>query len=140
MVQAQIFWKHNPDGHYCTSIYNFIKQKVLKQRANSTFFTADAKIRILAGEIGFPLACVAPGQKIVVELNESFQVADHNFSKISIIPDAEFIQQISGENDSAGDEFNIDTNGSLVRFIMALKMVVRPFAGSPGWVKLSKLL
>ena len=66
MVQARIFWKHNPDSHYCTSIYNFIKQKVLKQRANSTFFTADAKQRILAGEIGFPLACVAPGQKIVV--------------------------------------------------------------------------
>ena len=32
------------------------------------------------------------------------------------------------------------TNGSLVRFIMALKMVVQPFVGSQGWVKLSKLL
>ena len=31
-------------------------------------------------------------------------------AKILIIPDTVFVQQIPEENDSEGDEFNIDTN------------------------------
>ena len=54
------------------------------------------------------MAWVARSKKFVVRLNKSFQTADHKLSKI--IPDAVFVQQIPEENDSEGDEFNIDTN------------------------------
>ena len=104
------FWKHNPDSYYCNAIYNFIKQRALKYNANSAFFSTDAKCKILFSEPDFPLACVAQGKEVVAGLKESFQVADHDFIKISIVPDALFIQQIPEENDSGGDEFNIDTN------------------------------
>ena len=110
MVQARIFQKHNPDCHYCNVIYNFIKQRAWKYSVNSTFFCADAKYKTSVGEPDFPFTCVARGKKVVVGLNGSFQVADHDFSKISIIPDAVFIQQIPEENYNEGDEFNIDTN------------------------------
>ena len=137
--EAQIFQKHNPGSHYCNVIYN----GALKHSANSKFFSADAKWKILVGEPDFPLACVAHGKKAVVGLNELFQVADLNFSKVSTIPDAVFVQQISKENDREGDEFNVDTtHGSLVRFIMTLKIwqckVVQPFMGLLRRVKLLK--
>ena len=53
---------------------------------------------------------VARGKRFIVRVNESFKVANHDFSKISTVPDAVFVQQIPEENDSEGDKFNIDTN------------------------------
>ena len=96
--------------NYYNATYNFIKQRALKHSANSTFFSTNAKCKILIGEPDLPLPCVACGKKVVVGLSKSFQVADHDFSIISTIPDAAFVQQIPEENDSEEDEFNIDTN------------------------------
>ena len=52
------------------------------------FFSADAKCNVSVGEPGFPIAAVARGMKVVVRVNETFKVADYNFSKLSFIPDA----------------------------------------------------
>ena len=72
LYEAQIFQRHNPDSHYCNSIYSFIKQGALKHSVNLKFFSADAKWKILVGESDFPLACVAHGKKAVVGLKELF--------------------------------------------------------------------
>ena len=82
----------------------------MKHSANSTFFSTDTKYKISVGEPDFPMTCVACGKKVAVWLNESFQEADHDFSKISIIQHTVFVQQIPEENDNEGDEFNIYTN------------------------------
>ena len=103
------FWKHNPNSHYCNAIYNFIKQRALKHSPNSTF-SADCKCKISVGEPDFLLACAARGKKVIIGHKKSFQVANHDFSKISIITAAVFVQQIPEENDSEGNEFNIDTD------------------------------
>ena len=55
------------------------------------FFSADPKCKISVGEPGFPLAAVARGKKVIVGENE---VADHDYSKLPIIPDGILVHQI----------------------------------------------
>ena len=45
-------------------------------------------------------------KKNVVGVNESFRVADHDFSKVSLIPDAIFVQDIpEPQDDKPADEY-----------------------------------
>ena len=103
MVQARLFRKHNPDSHYCTSIYNFMKERAMAHRDTSTLFSVDAKCKVSVAEPNFPIASVTRGKKVIIGINQSFEVGDHDFSKISIIPDIVFVQKIS-ENKEQGDE------------------------------------
>ena len=52
------------------------------------------KHSVKVGEPGNPLAAVDRGKMVVVGLNESFQVGDHDFSRISITPSVSFLVKI----------------------------------------------
>ena len=69
MIQARLFHKNNPDAHYCNAIYNFMKQRAIKHRTDSTFFSADVKSKVSLGEPDFPLASVSRGKKVAVGVN-----------------------------------------------------------------------
>ena len=109
MIQARLFCKNNPDTHYCNAIYNFMKQTAINHRTDSTFFNADGKCKVSVGKPDFPLASVSRGKKVLVGVNESFRVADHDFSKVSLIPDAIFVQDIpEPQDDKPADEYLYD--------------------------------
>ena len=76
-----------------------MKQRAIKHRTDPTFFSADTKCKVSVREPDFPLASVSWGKKVVVGMNESFRVADHDFSKVSLIPDAIFVQDIPKPQD-----------------------------------------
>ena len=99
MNQARLFRKKNPDAHYYNAICNFMKQRAIKDRTDSSFFSAGAICKVSVGERDFPLGSVSRGKKVVVGVNESFRVADHDFSKVSLISDAMFIQDILKSQD-----------------------------------------
>ena len=83
-----------------------MKQRVIKHRADATFFSADGKCKVSVGEPDFPLASVSQGKKVVVGVNKSFRVADHDFSKVFLIPDAIFVQDIpEPQDDRLADEY-----------------------------------
>ena len=45
-------------------------------------------------------------KKVVVGVNKSFRVADHDFSKVSLIPDAIFVQDIpEPQDDKSADVY-----------------------------------
>ena len=46
------------------------------------------------GEPGFPLAAVERGREVIVSLNETFCVGDHDFSKFSLIPSVTLLVDI----------------------------------------------
>ena len=94
IVQARLIRKYNPDSHYCNAIFNFIKSRAIKNRDTSAFFSVDAKCKVSVGEPDFPRAAVTRGKKVIVGVNQPFQVGDHDFNKISIISDAVFVQNI----------------------------------------------
>ena len=69
----------------------------MKHNTNATFMSANAKCKISVCEPDFPLAYVALSKKVVVSINKPFQVAKHDFSKLSVIYDAVFAQQVAKE-------------------------------------------
>ena len=103
MVQIRLFRKSNPDAHYVNAAYKFMREQAIKNRQNIAFFSADEKCKVPIGEPGYPIAAVTGGEKIIVSLNEKFLVIDHDFSKLSIIPDAYLLHKIP-EKDELTDE------------------------------------
>ena len=57
----------------------------LKFRSESLLICLDDKHRIKCGEPGFPVAAAERGWRVIVSLNEEFQVGDHDFTRFSII-------------------------------------------------------
>ena len=94
VVQARILRKTNPDADYAMAVYNFLKKRSIKYNADAVFFSADAKCKISIGEPTFPLQQFLAGKKVIIGKNEVFKVADHDFSKLSIIPDAVLVHDI----------------------------------------------
>ena len=84
----------------------------MKHRDTTTFFSADAKCKISVGEPGYPLASVARGKQVIVGENETFQVSDHDFSKLSIIPDGILVHKIP-ENDEEVQDGDGDSLNSI---------------------------
>ena len=80
-----------------------MKERALAHRDISTLFSVDAKCKVSVGEPDFPIASVTRGKKVIVGIKQSFEVGDHDFSKISVIPDAVFVQKIP-ETKEQGDE------------------------------------
>ena len=76
----------------------------------------DAKCKVTLGEPGSPIAAVSRGKQVIVESGESLEACDHDFSNISMIPDAILIQDIpkpqvnNGEEDSDVTEGNSDNS------------------------------
>ena len=109
MIQTRLFRKNYPDTHYCNALYKFMKKRAIKHRTDSTFCSADAKCKVYIGEPDFPLASVPRGKKVLVGVNESFKAADHDFSKVSLIPDAIFAQDIPElQDEKRADEYLYD--------------------------------
>ena len=108
MVQARLFRKSNPDAHYANSIYKFLKERAVKNRQNVAFFSADAKCKVPVGEPGYPIATVTRGKKVIVGNNEKFHVADHDFTKLSLIPDAYLLHEIPESRDDLTAEESCD--------------------------------
>ena len=108
MVQARLFRKSNPDAHYANSIYKFLKERAVRNHQNVDFFSADAKCKVPVGEPGYPIATVTRGKKVIVGNNEKFHVADHDFTKLSLIPDAYLLHEIPESRDDLTAEESCD--------------------------------
>ena len=74
------------DVHYCAALFRYLKQYALKLREHALMACLDDKHRIKVGEPGLPVASVESGQKVLVSLNQSFEVCDHDFTRFSLIP------------------------------------------------------
>ena len=94
MIEARLSCKSNRDDHYYNAIFNVMKQRAIKHRIDSTFFSAATDCKLSVGEPDFPLASASCGRKVVVGVNETFRVAIHDFSMISLYPEAIFVQDI----------------------------------------------
>ena len=96
MVQARLFRKSNPDAHYANVVDRFMREPAFKNRQNIAVFSADTKCKVLITYWGTRLsvAAVIRGKKVIVDLNEKFLMTDHDFRKLSIIPDAYLLHEI----------------------------------------------
>lgn len=86
MIQARQFRKDHEDAHYAAAIFRYLREMAIHFRAHSTFVCMDDKHRIKVGEPGFPVAAAERGRRVLVSRNANFEVADHDFTRFSIIP------------------------------------------------------
>ena len=61
---------------------------------DSQYANANAKCKVPIGEPNYPVAAIASGKKVIVGLQERFKVSDHDFTKVSVIPNAVLIHDI----------------------------------------------
>lgn len=96
MVQARQTRKWHEDAHYCACLFRYLK----KQYTNLVFI--DDKHHCKVGEPGLPVAAVERGKQVVVSANgKRFSVADHDFTKCSIIPSVTVVCDIPNTIDDS---------------------------------------
>ena len=66
----------------------------MDQKNHVVFLSTDAKCKVPVGEPDYPIAAVRRGRSVIVGINEVLKVGDHDFTKLSIIPDAYLIHDI----------------------------------------------
>ena len=86
MVQARQFRKNHEDAHYAAAIFRYQRELAVKFRQLSVFMCMDDKHRVKVGEPNYPVAAAERGRRVLVRKNETFAVADHDFTKFSLIP------------------------------------------------------
>lgn len=63
-------------------------------RENSLFVCMDDKHCLKVGEPNYPVAAVERGRRVFVSRNQTFEVADHDFTRVSLIPSVSFVVDI----------------------------------------------
>ena len=94
MVQARQFRKNHEDSHYAACIFRYEREMAAKFRQHSLFVCMDDKHRVKVGEPHHPVAAAERGKKVLVGHNTSFEVADHDFTKFSLIPSVSLLVNI----------------------------------------------
>ena len=87
MVQARQFRKSHEDAHYEAALFRYQRELAVRNRSDAIYVCMDDKHHIKVGEPKYPVAAT-------VRSNESFEVADHDFTKFGIIPSVSFILDI----------------------------------------------
>ena len=94
MVQARQLRKFHEDAHYASAIYRFLRSFAVRYASFCTFASLDDKHHCKVGEPNHLVAAVERGKAVLVSLNQSFAVSDHDFTRFSLIPSVSLIVDI----------------------------------------------
>ena len=99
-------WRHfHIDAHYAAAYFRFahyntiipsciiyfkllryMREYAVLVREHCHFFSVDDKHKIKVGEPDCPVASAERGRRVPVRSDETFVVADHDFTKFGVIP------------------------------------------------------
>lgn len=94
MVQKRQYRKFHPDAHFCAALFRYIREYAILFRSISMFVCIDDKHRIKVGEPNFPVAAAERGREVIVSINDTLAVGDHDFTKFSLIPSVALVVDI----------------------------------------------
>ena len=97
MVQTKQLRKSHEDSHYVAALFRYQREMKIKFREYSAFICLDDKHRLFVGEPGYPVAAVERGKRVIVARNRDFLVADHDFTRFSLVPSVSFFIDIPEE-------------------------------------------
>ena len=87
MIQPRQLRQRHEDSHYCAAMFRYLKEFSILYCDYCSLFFMDDKHRCKIGEPGLPVAAVERGKKVIVAMSgKKFAVADHDFTKFSVIP------------------------------------------------------
>ena len=84
MVQVRQFRKKHGDSLYASALFRYEKEFSLKYQSHVDFICMDDKHVCKVGEPGYPVAAMERGKAVIVSKDQSLQVGDHDFCKVSI--------------------------------------------------------
>ena len=93
MVQARQFRKFHTDTHYASALYRYLRCFAVKYRSYSIFASLDDKHHCKVGEPNHPVA-VERGKAVLVSPDKVLAVADHDFTRFSLIPSVALVVDI----------------------------------------------
>lgn len=91
MVQTRQFRKTHPDAHYAAALFRYQREFAVQFKDHSVFVSLDDKHRVKVGEPGFPEAAA---RRVLVQRDTAFEVGDHDFTRMSIVPSVCFVIDI----------------------------------------------
>ena len=97
MVQQRQLCHSHVDSHYAACFFRYIREYAIVCHDFRNFVCLDDKHRIKVGEPDVPVASVERGRQLLVSRNERMLVADHDFTKFSLIPSVIFHLKIHEE-------------------------------------------
>ena len=97
MVQQKQLHHSHIDSHYAACVFRYIREYAIICRDFYNFICLDDKHRVKVGEPEVPVAAVERGRQVLVSKNERMVVADHDFTKFSLIPSVIFQVNIPEE-------------------------------------------
>ena len=115
MVQQQQWRKQHIDAHYCACIFRYLRECALLLRDFCVFACVDDKHRVKVGEPSCPVAAAERGRQVLVRSGTSFQVADHDFTRFSIIPSVALLVDMPDTISGSWNEGNVHV---LVRTVL----------------------
>ena len=97
MVQKCQWLKEHCDAHYGAAVFTYLRELAIKFCEYTGFVCLDDKHKIKVGEPGYPLAAAECGRRVMVSATKAFEVEDHDFSKVSVIPSVSLLIDIPTE-------------------------------------------
>ncbi len=94
MVQKRQYRKFHHNAHFCAALFRYMKEYAIRFRDMSLFACIDDKHRVKVGEPDFPVAAAERGREVIVSMNDTLAVGDHDFTKFSLIPSVVFVVDI----------------------------------------------
>ena len=94
MVQQRQWRKQHVDSHYAACLFRYQREFAVKLRNSAIFACVDDKHRVKVGEPSCPVASAERGRQVLVNSSTSFQVADHDFTRFSVIPSVTLLVDI----------------------------------------------
>jgi hypothetical protein len=86
--------KQHVDSHYAACIFRYQREFAVKLRNSAMFACVDDKHRVKIGEPTCPVTATERGRQVIVNSSTSFQVADHDFTRFSMIPSVTLLVNI----------------------------------------------
>ena len=100
-VQSRQLSHHHPDEHYAAAVFRYLRELAVKARDVCSLVFQDDKHSMKVGEPNHPVAAVDRGKSVLVGRDVSFVVADHDFTKIKLIPSVALVCDVPEEISSS---------------------------------------
>ena len=101
LAQQKNIRKLSEDDHHCNMLFNFSREIAIRFNEHSTFASTNNKSKIKVREPGYPISTVRRGGNILVAKTYTAQLADHNFSSMTITPTVALISDIPPKVDNS---------------------------------------
>ncbi len=90
-VQQRQLRQDHVDAHYASALFRYLREMAIMFKDHVSFVSQDDKHKVKCGEPGHPVAAAERGKQVLVAVGQSFQVSDHDFTRVTLTPSVNFL-------------------------------------------------